>query len=359
MWADTPTLFPAPCEHGLPFDIFSAVFFLLSRYEEYLPFTPDKHERFPAAQSILFQKGWLQRPLIDEWIFAFHRLLQQRKVDGNIGSFQFTPSYDIDIAFSYKHKGWKRTAGAAFKDLIQGRIPSVAHRLSVIAGKEKDPYDCFDWLRQLHEEHGLKPVYFILAAKNTTAFDKNNSLQQKAIQALIRRLSQQGRVGIHPSYFSNKGSVFSEEKNTLEDLIGQSITLSRQHYIRLKIPDTYRALIAQGITEDFSMGYGAHLGFRAGTGRSFFWYDLMNEASTHLRIHPFCFMDSTAHFEEKLPVEEARLKLRQMKAMLEQTRSQMITVFHNFSLGSDREWNGWKDLYASFLEEMTGVRWVG
>jgi hypothetical protein len=98
------------------------------------------------------------------------------------------------------------------------------------------------------------------------------------------------------------------------------------------------------------MGYGSRSGFRAGTGRSFLWYDLTTESTTPLRVHPFCFMDSTAHFEEGLSPDEAFTKLDQMRARLMLTHSSLVTVFHNFSLGSDKGWDGWAERYEQFLK---------
>jgi hypothetical protein len=43
----------------LPFDPLAATFYLVSRYEEYLPFIPDEHGRFPAKQSFAFSNGFL------------------------------------------------------------------------------------------------------------------------------------------------------------------------------------------------------------------------------------------------------------------------------------------------------------
>src|SRR5690606_4274839 len=119
--------------------------------------------------------------------------------------------------------------------------------------------------KTLHEKAEVMPVYFILAALRTTAYDKNISPTNPAMQSLIRELASEGRVGLHPSYFSTEASVFRQEKNMLEEITGRPISWSRQHYVRMRLPDTYRTLIDRGITDDWSMGYGARLGFRAGT----------------------------------------------------------------------------------------------
>ena len=101
------------------------------------------------------------------------------------------------------------------------------------------------------------------------------------------------------------------------------------------------------------MGYGSHLGFRAGTGNSFFWFDVEKDTVTPLRVYPFCFMDTTAHYEAKLSPADAFRKLEAMSKLLEHTGSTMITIFHNFSLGTSSEWRGWKQAYETFLQEKT------
>ncbi len=134
---------------------------------------------------------------------------------------------------------------------------------------------------------------------------------------VIKNVAKDGTVGIHPSYYSDDGEKLIKEKKAVEHISGKHINISRQHYIRLRLPATYRMLIKNEIADDYSMGYGSHLGFRAGTGNSFPWYDLEQETTTPLRVHPFCFMDTTAHFEAKLSAMEAFERLNAMSKILE------------------------------------------
>ncbi len=350
-WDDVPTLYSQPGNYTIPFDFFSAIFFLLSRYEEYYAYIPDKHGRYPHTESLLFRLGVLKRPLVDEWVLAFCKLLEERyNLTVSLQQFRFQPTYDIDIAWSYKNKGVVRTIGALLRDTARLDGRAISRRLSVLAGIDKDPFDCFNWLVETHRSHGMRPIYFILVAQQSTAFDKNNDPSSDSMKMLIRKLSEDGEVAIHPSYFSTANEVFGKEISLLQDLTGKTITSSRQHYIRLSLPETYRALLERGITDDYTMGYGSALGFRAGTGRDFFWFDLKEEKTTNLKVHPFCFMDSTAFYEEKLGAEDAFQHLRQMQSILQSCESQLITVFHNFSLGTDPLWNGWSAEYHKFLQ---------
>jgi len=352
-WEGLPAFFLKEDQYSIPFDIFSASFFLISRYEEYLPVPLDKHGRYPANESILAKSALLERPIVDEWIFKFYLLLCRNGFQPTLGQFSYFPTYDIDIAYSFKHKGVKRTLGAFTKEILKGDLVSFSGRLNVLLNKSSDPYDCFSWLKDVHQELHLTPFYFILCSLKTTLFDKNISPYHHQMSALIRSFAAEGITGLHPSYYSGTGDNLQKEKVILEHIIGSNITHSRQHYIRLTLPETYVHLLNNGITNDWSMGYGSKLGFRAGTGRSFFWYNMKKEQQTGLRVHPFCFMDSTAHFEEGLSAESAFSKLSAMRDILSLTSSQLVTVFHNFSLGSYIQWDGWNTAYYSFLKSIT------
>src|SRR5690606_1402201 len=96
----------------------------------------------------------------------------------------------------------------------------------------------------------------------------------------------------------------------LETATGSSIKASRQHYIRLRIPETYRQLRKAGIAFDFSMGYGSLNGFRASAALPFYWYDLEKEEPTDLLIFPFCFMEANSYFEQSQNVDQAFEELR-------------------------------------------------
>jgi hypothetical protein len=347
-WKGMPTLYAK--QGTLPFDLFSAIFFLLSRYEEYYKFEADKHNRYPATESVLHKLNCLQRPILDEWVEAFRVMLNKEYgITVFPRDFSYQPTYDIDIAWSYQHKGFVRNAGGFIKSILSGNTADIATRRAVLKGKKQDPYDAYDWMQQLHKQYALSPIYFILSAQNTGEYDKNIPPNHPAMQDLVRKLSRDGIVGIHPSYHSGeKPSLIPEEKAVLEKT-GLVMARSRQHYIKLRFPETYRRLLNNSIRADYSMGYSTHLGFRAGTGSSFKWYNLNAELATDLSIHPFCFMDTTAMYDMGQDVDTAFAKLYDMKERLQKTNSKLITVFHNFSLGSSKEWNGWREAYNKFV----------
>ena len=340
-------LFLFPQENtDFPLDIFSAGFYLISRYEEYLPHDLDLYGRFSHTASVAFQHGFLNRPLLNEWIVQLGECLKSffPSISQNRVRFSFEPTYDIDIAYAYTGKSFIRNLGGFIKN------PDM-ERWQVLAGKRKDPFDAYESMDRWHHEYSLQPVYFFLVAGKRGKYDKNIDPQHPMLHSLIKAVSNKYKIGLHPSWNSNfKDELLEAEKNTLEQISGSEITLSRQHYIRFNLPDTFRKLAAAGIKEEYSMGYGSINGFRASTGSSFLWYDLEKEQTTDLRIFPFCFMEANSYYEQQQSTE---MTLEEMEYYLMICRSYhcpMRTIFHNQFLGSDKSFKGWKEIYVSFLQ---------
>ncbi|WP_121352489.1 polysaccharide deacetylase family protein [Flavisolibacter nicotianae] len=334
------------------FDLFAGIFFLLSRYEEYLPHQVDAYGRYAHQSSLAFKEGFLHLPLVNLWLEDFRNLLTTHFPDLQLPApeFCFQPTYDIDIAWSYRNKGFKRNAGAIAKLFLTGKWKSMVYRIRVIRGKRRDPFDAYEWMDDLHHQLGLKPLYFFLVAQQQGRYDRNIDVQSPAFLDLVRQTAASYTIGLHPSWASSDHPAFlPKEKSWLEKVAEQTITASRQHYLRFSLPATYRRLIAVGILDDYSMGYGTVNGFRASVALPFFWYDLKSETKTPLRIHPFCFMDANAYYEEKKSAAEA---LQEMLAYYESIRAvngTMIVIWHNSFLGVDEVFEGWRNAYEHFV----------
>ena len=149
--------------------------------------------------------------------------------------------------------------------------------------------------------------------------------------------------------FRSKSAICNEKK-TLEEICGNSVVQSRQHYLKFTLPKSYRAIIEAGIKDDYSMGYGTINGFRASTARSFLWYDVANEKTTTLRIHSLAWMDANAYYENRFTAEEGLQELVQLYNKVRETGGDFITVSHNHLLGQKSEWGNWPTLYAEFIK---------
>ena len=331
-----------------PFDIFAAGFYLLSRYEEYLPHQKDMYNRYAHENSLAFKEGFLNIPLVNFWLLY---LLKKIKIAFptmayQLPKFTFLPTYDIDIAWSYKHKGLFRNIGGFIKK------PSL-ERLSVLAGFKTDPFNCYYYLDALHKEYNLEPVYFFLVATSKNNYDKNISPFANAMWQLIRQHAKKYDIGLHPSWKSNdNAALLKKERKIIEDASHVHVGKSRQHYIKFNLPDTMEKLVEAGIENDYSMGYGSINGFRASVASSFHWYDLKKETISRLMMHPFCFMDANSYYEQKQNAEEAYKEMIYYYEQCEKVNGTFITIFHNNFLGTDKQFIKWKEMYSHFISQL-------
>jgi hypothetical protein len=339
----------------LPFDIFAASFFLLSRYEEYLPHAKDLYGRYAHENSLAFKENFLSLPLINIWLQYFKEKLKQKFPSFTIhhSAFTFLPTYDIDEAYSYRHKEWLRSAGAGIKDLLKGDLNKFRLRRQVLNNKVDDPFDSYEWIDNLHRPHKLKPRYFFLVPEKTGRYDRNILPGETALQVLIKHHAGKYDIGIHPSWQSGDDPLLiKKEIQTLENITKLKMISSRQHFIRFTLPETFRQLIHAGIQEDFSMGYGSINGFRASVASPFYWYDLEKEQTTYLLLYPFCYMEANSFYEQKLTPEQALEEMHHYKNEVKKVKGTLITIWHNTFLGTDERFNGWREIYAQFVKEI-------
>jgi hypothetical protein len=144
--------------------------------------------------------------------------------------------------------------------------------------------------------------------------------------------------------------MLAGEKKTLSSLTGREVVKSRQHYIRMSLPKTYRALLAAGIESDHSMGYPTINGFRASVSSPYSWYDLSGEKETNLMVHPFCFMDANAYYEQRKSPAEALVELEHYIEVVGKSGGTLSTIWHNDILGDMPMFSGWWQTYVGFLD---------
>jgi len=350
-WKHSTILFYNRPGAQIPFDIFSAVFYLISRYEEYLPHNKDKHGRYAWQQSAAGQFSFIQQPVADEWVMQLGILLTLKYgVKLKARAFTFMPTYDIDMAWRYLYKGALRSMGAYAKDVLKADFKALTKRIAVTRGSATDPFFCFDKLDRLHEDYNIKPVYFWLLGKYGR-FDRNTDPNHPQMQTLIKQVSQKYPIGIHPSYGSHTiAGRLEEEVALLQGITGKAVEKSRQHFIKFDLPATYRKLEAAGIREEYSMGYAGMNGFRAGTSNSFLWYDLSAEKVSGLRVHPFVFMDATARFYNKSSLKETFREWERLYYSVLKVKGSFSVIWHNYILSDYREYKGWWELYKQCLD---------
>lgn len=340
-----PVLFPDDDDKTfLPFDIFSAVFYMLSRYEEYLPYEPDAYGRFPASESLAYRQGFLSVPVVDHWAGFVSAAVHNR-------NFNLCSTIDIDVAYAYSHKGLMRNLGGFIQSGFKGDFKGFTDRYKVLTGLRPDPYDTYDYIRDIHHDHGISPAFFVLFAEYGPN-DKNLPLKNPYFHQLIRKLDRFGQVGIHPSFASfREPSKVEEEIAGLSEVLGKPVTKSRQHFLLLTLPESYRRLIKCGIQEDYSMGYADQPGFRAGTCTPFPFYDLLAEEMTGLTLFPFAFMEGTLKDYLNLEAGQAIDIVKNLIREVRKVNGTFTSLWHNESLSNMKRWQGWRAVFESIFDD--------
>lgn len=349
----TKYFFPAAGNSLLPFDPFAMTFYLVTRYEEYLNEHTDDHNRFTDAENILVKLGIHQTPVIDRMAYRIAEIIKSVYPSFNPRkrSFKLLTTIDIDSAWAYKNKKWGVTLGGAAKNALQGNWSSLLERASVLIGLKNDPFDTFAYILHLCEGRFDKLLFFFLLA-DRNQFDKNIPFNNNDFRKLIREIASFCEVGIHPSYMSNdKLWMFETEKKRLEAIIGRKVTKSRQHYLKLKFPQTYRTEIKEGITDDYTMGFAGLAGFRAGTCTPFHFFDLGCNQQTPLVVHPFQVMDVALKNYMDLQPGQAIELIENLMVEVKSVDGTFVSLFHNESLGEWNDWNGWRGVFEHMLEK--------
>jgi len=352
---EVPCFFNAGSKSVLPFDVFAASFFLLSRYEEYLPHVRDIHERFTAEQSLAFKYRFLEKPVIDIWAYKLLEKLQEKFPDYEYKTRAYTyiSTIDVDNAYAYKYKSLIRTFGGFIKDFFGLKLMTFWDRFIIVTNIKKDPYNTFRAILNLKKQYKIDTIFFFLVADYTT-FDTNVSAAKNKFRLLIKSISDYAVIGLHPSYFSMKDEVLlKKEKERLEAITNTPMVKSRQHYLRFSLPETYQNLIDLEIKEDYSMGYASHVGFRASTCTPFYFYDLDFEIQTPLKIVPFALMDTTLNDYMELTPRQSLGKIRELKNEVKAVNGTFVTLFHNESSSNYLRWKGWSKVYESMLKIAT------
>lgn len=349
---DRPALFPSTTASDWPFDFWAMTFYCLSRYEEYLPFSADRYGRFPATESIAYTHGFLERPIINEWAIEFGKFLQQKwpSLQLTAPTFDCKVTYDVDMAWAYLHRPWWRLLGGGMAQLARGQWAGAKERARVSYQQTGDPFFIFPYLASIDAKYGYDTRYFWLLG-DPGKHDTNADYRLAVFRDLIQSVASRTSVGIHPSFGSNqKSGQLREEINRLEAIIGQEVQRSRQHFLLLNFPETYRGLLENGIREDYSLGYADQVGFRAGLAGAFPWYDLQKEEATTLMIHPFMVMDVTLKYYLGLSPEDALVKTKTLIERSRQVGGTFTLLWHNSSFAKTMGWEGWKSVFERILD---------
>jgi len=339
----------------LPFDLFAASFYLVSRYEEYLLSSLDDHDRFRHTGSLAFKNKFIDVPIVNLWANKLKDILKKKYPELEIkeNNYVFTPTIDIDVAYAHKGRKLKIILGSYFRALFRLDFSYAIDKKLTLLGLKKDNFDTYNYQRDIFKKFNVRPVYFFLAG-NWGKHDRNINTEGKYFQALVKKVSEYAYIGIHPSYRSGGSvAIVEQEIKRVEKNLTEKITKSRQHFLKITLPETYRCLAELGITDDYTMVFAACPGFRASICTPFFFYDLRRETPLPVKLHPTVFMEGTFSEYMQVKPEEAIVITRELIERVKQCKGEFVSIWHNDTLNNKGKWKGWRKVFEAMLETGT------
>jgi hypothetical protein len=336
----------------LGLDIFGSLFFMLSRYEEVTICDRDAHDRFPAAASIAHRNGFLERPIVDEYVeilwACMKRLWPGMKRKPRVPRVFVTCDVDqpYDYSLNTPLRAFRRIAG----DLIKRRSVHEACgslRNALARGKgdwSLDPNNTFDWMMDACERAGHQAAYFFIAGRSST-LDGEYELGGPFIQCLLSKIHRRGHeVGLHGSYNSYRDpSLLTRERRALAAAcdtarVDQRIVGNRQHYLRWDSARSPGSLEEAELEYDTSGSFADAPGFRYGTAHSFSMWDWQKGRPSKVRQRPLIMMETSVMapmYQALGPTEAALEKMLELKRQALRYGGEFVLLWHNSSLVSE------------------------
>jgi hypothetical protein len=336
----------------IPFDIFSATFYLLTSYEEYFSNNLDEHGRFALSASLAFRRNFLEIPIVDRWAILLREELQQRfpALEIKPRKYRLVTTFDIDFPYQYRYSGLIKNTIHITKHLLKRDFSKIKEQLQVILHRQEDPY--FETIKRIDNifaQSGQKYILFVLFGKRGK-YGLSNLYPTQEWYRLLPSLNAE--TGLHPSYdtFNNTNQLI-KEKTKIETIINRSkTTLCRRHFLRYTCPRSFREASEAGFRDDYSLAFAHSPGFRSGTSAPYPFYDLETDTITQLQIHPTIIMDTTLIHHLKMTPEEACDKISRLAGECRAVGGDFTTLWHNSNLAGNN--NPWYNIFIRTINTL-------
>lgn len=346
-WDGVSCFFEVENTSDVPFDIFAASFYMLSRYEEYLPYQKNEMGFFPAEESLAFKHDFLHQPVVDLWAYKLKDILQRHFPDLEFPKRKFRKKYILSVAelYKYKKKGLVRNTGGALIDLFQLRVKSLFERMRAQFIWVQDPYDVYKELLQFSKTQKIT-WSFMFQLSDISRYNKNIGYNRQTYHAMIKSMGDYGKIGLLLGYeaiFDLK--TLKKEKLRWEQIANRELEMAMTNDYGINLPDLYNNYDAVEIANDYSMCFSDKIGFRAGTCTSFRYYELKLERISPLKIHPAAF---NSHSFVPSSFFEVKTNLERLKAEIESVDGELIMIYKNTDFSEEKR----RDKFIQILEKM-------
>lgn len=346
-WGEIPCFFETGEGSDIPFDIFSASFFMMTRYEEYYANVHTEDGRYIYENSLAYKNKFLAQPVVDLWAYKFRNELKKHFPDKIFSERKYKTINILAVAEAYKYreKGLLRNLGGGVGELFSLRLKALYSRIKVQLFLRPDPYDVYKELLQFSKQRKIK-WKFMFQLSDFSLHNKNLGHNKNQYHTLIKSMGDYGKVGLllgRDAIFES--GVLKREKKRWERILNRDLEIAISNDFGINLPDLYNNFDALEIPHDYSMGYIEEIGFRAGTCTSFLFYDLKLERISHLILHPTTF-NSTAFSDKSF--FEVKTKLEKMQTLIKKVNGDMRMRYKNSDFAEEKT----RDKYYQLLEKM-------
>ena len=349
-WQTTPVFFPCNEDSSIPYDIFAATFYMLSRYEEHIPHLKDDMSRFYTSGSLAGKHNFANKPVVDMWarqfLDHFSVVFPETQIKPSKGILQTI--LEVPEAYAYKSKSMLRTLVESGFDFFNLRFVKLFERFAVRLSFRPDPLDNYlSWI-ELHQKQKIPTKVMFMFAR-PSANDRNISIFKHRFLKRVKDVADYVPTSILASYQStDQPHLLQIEVNRLSEIIHHPLKDIRQHLIRLRFPTTYDCFAKLGFVNDYSLQFVDYLGYRAGTGFPFQFYNLSKEQRSNLLIHPVVAHE--AILRSKRYPRIARRLLEQCKTYNREYGTPLTLVLTNNIMDKRIKNKPWRRMFTDFLE---------
>lgn len=287
----------------LGLDVLGSAFFMLTGYEECVKLSRDVHDRFLSINALAFQEGYLERPIINEYLAIFWEILQQAGLVTyrKKRTYRLIPTHDVDAPFDLYLQPKQRVQTLLNEPMPDGM--SREERLHVLqevkhGNWQADPSYSFNKLMEMSECHGLRSRFYFMNAKDKAPEDGNFDADATVVLETMHKIYIHGHeVGLHASYGSYQDAEeILEEAEHLQHMfqvahIDQAKLGMRVHYLRWSFPQSWQYAVNAGISYDSTLGFADRGGFRCGICYEYPVFNLFTRQALPLIEQPLIVMD--------------------------------------------------------------------
>lgn len=255
-------------------------------------------------------------------------------------------THDVDSIYP----SWKYTLFTATKFSLNLRFNEGLERLVSKLEKSKlsNPYWNFKKILKLEERYGAKSSFYF---KTTSRDPIGWTYKIEDLKDDLRYIADMSwEIGLHGGYYSyNDPEELKKEKESLEKVLGKKVIGIRMHYLRFKVPDTWRLLADLDFKYDTTFGYPDMVGYRNGMCHPFEPYDLETEKEIDILEIPLTVMDGTLFGSMRLHPGFAWRIVKKLIEVTERNRGVITILWHN-NIFDKIFWGKWAEFYEQILK---------